>query len=145
LRQGGELRGCIGSVEARRSLLEDVMASARAAAFDDPRFPPLSADELESIRIEVSLLSALDPLPARSEAEALAQIMPHVDGIVLEWGRHRGTFLPQVWDTLPDARDFLAQLKIKTRLPHNSWSDEIRLCRYQVAKWSEPETGRKAP
>ena len=76
LRRGGALRGCIGSIEARRSLLEDVRACARAAAFDDPRFSPLSAGELANTSIEVSLLSPLEPLPARSEAEALAQIAP---------------------------------------------------------------------
>ncbi|MCI4679171.1 AmmeMemoRadiSam system protein A [Rhodoblastus acidophilus] len=144
LMQDGDLRGCIGSIEAYRPLLEDVTANARASAFRDPRFPPLGADELDSTRIEVSLLSAREPLPARSEAEALERIRPHVDGIVLEWGRHRGTFLPQVWEALPDGRDFLGHLKLKARLPKDFWSDEIRLYRYQVAKWSEPEAGRTA-
>lgn len=139
LRQGGKLRGCVGSVEAYRSLLEDVTANARASAFRDQRFSPLSASELGHTRIEVSLLSARELLPARSEAEALTQIRPHVDGLTLEWGRHRGTFLPQVWEALPDPRDFLAKLKLKAGLPTEFWSDEIRLDRYQVAKWSEPE------
>ena len=144
LTRGGGLRGCIGGIEARRSLLETVTAFARAAAFNDPRFPPLGANELESTRIEVSLLSALESLPALREVEAMRQIRPHVDGLVLEWGRHRGTFLPQVWDALPNARDFLCQLKLKIGLPHDFWSDEIRLYRYQVTKWKEPEIGQMA-
>ena len=136
---GQKLRGCVGGIKARRPLLDEVTAVARAAAFDDPRFPPLSANELKSTRIEVSLLSALEPLPVRSEDEVLDQIRPHVDGLALEWGRHRGTFLPQVWAALPDTRDFLCQLKLKAGLPHDFWSDEIRLYRYQAAKWHEPE------
>ena len=139
LMRHGELRGCIGSIVARRSLLEDVKANARAAAFRDPRFAPLEPGELETTRIEVSVLSALEPLSARSEADALAHIRPHIDGVVLEWGPRHGTFLPQVWDALPKPRDFLQQLKLKAGLPPDFWSDEIRLFRYQVVKWCEPE------
>jgi AmmeMemoRadiSam system protein A len=142
LSQDGNLRGCIGSLEAHRSLLDDVKGNARAAAFRDPRFQPLGADELESTRIEVSLLSPMEPILVRSQADALAQVKPHVDGLLLEWRRHRGTFLPQVWDSLPDARDFLAQLKLKAGLPQDFWSDEVRLYRYHVTKWSEPRTGQ---
>jgi AmmeMemoRadiSam system protein A len=137
-----KLRGCVGGIEARRPLLDEVTAVARAAAFADPRFPPLSANELESTRIEVSLLSSLEPLPVRSEGEVLGQIRPHFDGLVLEWGRHRGTFLPQVWAALPDTRDFLCQLKLKAGLPRDFWSNEIRLYRYQATKWREPELPR---
>jgi len=115
---------------------------ARSAAFDDPRFPPLDASELESTCISVSLLSALEPLPAGSEEEALRRIKPDVDGLLLECGRHRSTFLPQVWEEVPDARDFLGHLKLKAGLPDDFWSDQIRLYRYQVAKWSEPEIGQ---
>jgi AmmeMemoRadiSam system protein A len=142
LKQYGELRGCIGNIEARHSLLEAVMVAARGAAFKDPRFPPLSASELAITRIEVSLLSALEPMAAISEAEALSNIRPHVDGLLLESGRHHGVFLPQVWDSAPDARDFLGLLKLKAGLPPDFWSNEIRLYRFQVAKCSEPETGR---
>jgi AmmeMemoRadiSam system protein B/AmmeMemoRadiSam system protein A len=141
LTQGGQLRGCIGDIEARRPLLESVTANARAAAFDDPRFRPLAASELANTRIEVSLLSPLESLPARSEAEALGRIRPRVDGLVLTCGRHRGTFLPQVWESLPDPRDFLRQLKLKAGLPADFWSDDVRLDRYHVSKWSEPEIG----
>ncbi len=140
LKQEGELRGCVGNIEARHPLLEAVTAAARAAAFEDPRFPPLSAGELTSIRIEVSLLSALEPMAALSEAEALRQIRPHVDGLVLESGRHRGVFLPQVWSSAPNTQDFLGLLKLKAGLPIDFWSNEIRLYRFQVANCSEPET-----
>ncbi len=137
LTQEGELRGCIGSIEACRPLFEDVTENARAAAFHDPRFSPLAETELERTRIEVSLLSPLQFLSARSETEALSQIRPHIDGLVLECARHRATFLPQVWDALPDGQDFLSRLKMKAGLPADFWSDGIRLGRYQVAKWSE--------
>ncbi len=141
LTENGRLRGCIGSLAPRRPLGDDVAANARAAAFDDPRFPPLSRDELDRIRIEVSVLSPLTPLPVASEAEALARIRPHVDGLVLEWGRHRGTFLPQVWEDLPLPHDFLTHLKLKAGLPSDFWDDDVRLSRYHVEKWSEPARG----
>ena len=139
---GGQLRGCIGSLEPRRSLLEDVRANAAAAAFRDPRFPPLTAEEFDATRIEVSLLSPLEPMPVTGQADALRQLVPGVDGVVLEWRRHRGTFLPQVWQELPDPRDFLAQLKRKAGLDPDFWADDIRLSRYHVTKWSEPGAGR---
>lgn len=145
LTEGGRLRGCIGSLTPRRALGDDVAANARAAAFDDPRFPPLSRAEFDRIRVEVSVLSPLEPLPGVSEADALAKIRPGVDGLVLEWGRHRGTFLPQVWDELPDPRDFLTHLKRKAGLPPDFWADDLRLSRYHVEKWSEPEPGPTAP
>jgi AmmeMemoRadiSam system protein A len=144
LTQGGELRGCIGSLEARRPLLEDVAANARAAAFHDPRFRPLDADELGRTRVEVSLLSPLEPFPARSEDEALTQVRPHVDGLVLDWRGQSATFLPQVWDDLPNPRDFFAHLKLKAGLAPDFWADDLRLFRYHVTKWSEPETGPTA-
>ncbi len=139
LKRDGELRGCVGNIEACHSLLETVVVTARAAAFEDPRFPPLTAGELPNTRIEVSLLSALEPMAALSEAEALRQIRPHLDGLVLESGRHRGVFLPQVWSSAPNAQDFLGLLKLKAGLPADFWSNEIRLYRFQVAKCSEPE------
>ncbi len=144
LKQREQLRGCIGSLEAHRPLVDDVAANARAAAFRDPRFPPLSAIEFERTRIEISLLSPLEPVPARSETEALNRIRPQVDGLVLNWRRHRGTFLPQVWEDLPDPRDFLAHLKGKAGLPHDFWAEDLLLFRYHVVKWSEPRTGPSA-
>lgn len=137
LRQDGALRGCIGSLEARRPLLQDVMSNAVASALRDPRFPPLTADELARTRVEVSLLSPVEPLTFSDEEDALRQLRPGVDGVVLEYRGHRGTFLPQVWSELPDPRRFLQQLKRKAGLPEDFWSPEIRLARYTVEKWKE--------
>jgi len=134
------LRGCIGSVRARRPLADDVRANARAAALGDPRFPPLTAAELPATRIEVSLLAPPMPLPAATEEEALAGLRPGVDGLILDGGGDaHATFLPQVWEHLPSPREFLAQLKHKAGLPRDFWSPALRLQRYTVTKWAEPD------
>lgn len=134
---GGELRGCIGSLEPSRPLLQDLRQNALAAAFRDPRFPPLGSGELELIRVEVSLLSPLEPLSFRDEADAVAQLRPGIDGVLLEYGHHRGTFLPQVWKELPGPREFVAHLKRKAGLPATFWDDSLRLYRYTVEKFRE--------
>lgn len=139
LRQGDELRGCIGTLEAHRSLLADIKANAKAAAFADPRFMPLSVDEFEHVDIEVSLLSALQPLQFRSEADALAQLRPGVDGVVFECGNLRSTFLPKVWEHFPSAAEFMVQLKRKCGLPAHFWADDVRLFRYSVSKFAEQD------
>jgi AmmeMemoRadiSam system protein A len=143
LRLRGDLRGCVGSIRAYRPLGEDVHANARAAAFGDSRFLPLPAAELSVVTLEVSLLSAPEPLPARREEEALAVLRPGVDGLILELDEHRATFLPQVWEQLPDRREFLAHLKRKAGLAPAFWSVDVRLWRYTVAKWEEPEEMRR--
>lgn len=135
----GELRGCVGSLEARRPLLIDIEANARAAALSDPRFEPLSASEFEKIEIEISLLSSLQSLQFAEEADALFQIRPGVDGIVFEYGSYRSTFLPQVWEQLPTPREFLAHLKVKARLPANFWASDVKLYRYTVTKYKESD------
>jgi len=134
----GKLRGCIGSLQAKRPLLVDVKTNARAAAFQDPRFRPLAAEEFGRTRIEVSLLSALLPIDFADEDEALAALRPNEDGVVLAWGEKRGTFLPQVWETIPQPRNFLAELKRKAGLAADFWADDLKLYRYTVEKWSEP-------
>jgi AmmeMemoRadiSam system protein B/AmmeMemoRadiSam system protein A len=139
LTRHGKLRGCIGSLRAHRKLLEDVRANAKAAAFLDPRFEPLTATEFKSTLVEISLLSAAEPIAFAGEAEAIAQLRPNVDGIILEVGQHRGTFLPQVWEQMPDPREFLAHLKRKAGLAPDFWADDIRLSRYTVSKWKEAE------
>ena len=139
LTQRGQLRGCIGSLEAHRSLLADVRANAVAAALHDPRFPPLTLPELASINIEVSLLSPLQAMSFGNEADALAQLRPNVDGVVFEFERYRSTFLPQVWEQLPDAQGFMAHLKQKAGLSPQFWSPGIRLQRYTVSKFKETE------
>ncbi|WP_153116792.1 AmmeMemoRadiSam system protein A [Rhodocyclus tenuis] len=133
----GRLRGCIGSLEAWRPLIDDVRANALAAAFRDSRFAPLTAAELAAIRVEVSLLGASTPLDFRNEAEALAQLRPGQDGVILSCDGRRATFLPQVWDELPDPPEFLAQLKRKAGLPAAYWNERIALSRYAVQKWQE--------
>ncbi len=138
LTQSGQLRGCIGSLMARRSLLADVQANALAAAFQDPRFAPLTQAELAQTQVEVSVLSPMADMAFTSEADALAQMRPHVDGIVFDSGNgHRATFLPQVWEQLPQAATFMTHLKRKAGLPLDYWSPSVRLQRYTVAKWSE--------
>ena len=140
LTQRGELRGCIGTLEARRSLLADVKANAVAAALHDTRFTPLSLPELPRTRVEVSLLSSMQPMLFADEADALAQLQPGVDGVVFEHGHHRSTFLPQVWEQLPRAANFMAHLKQKAGLPPDFWAKEVRLQRYAVRKWTEGES-----
>lgn len=137
LRLHERLRGCIGTLRAHRPLLDDVKANALDAAFRDPRFKPLSAEELELIRVEVSLLSPLEPLSFVHERDALSQLRPHMDGIVFEYGHHHSTFLPQVWEDLPETDDFMAHLKRKAGLPPDFWDVEVKLARYTVSKWCE--------
>lgn len=138
LTQAGELRGCIGTLEAHRPLGEDVARNAVAAAFRDPRFPPLTVGEYATTRVEVSLLTAPVPLPVRSEADLLARLVPGVDGLVFSWHGHRATFLPQVWDALPEPAAFIGQLKRKAGLAAGFWADDVRIERYTVAKFREP-------
>lgn len=142
LTQHGQLRGCIGSLEARRSLLADVKANAVAAALHDTRFAPLSLAELAHTDLEVSVLSPMQAMHFQSEADALAQLRPGVDGVVFEFGSYRSTFLPQVWAQLPDARDFMAHLKRKAGLPADFWAAGVCLQRYTVQPWHEPRTTR---
>lgn len=137
LKVDGELRGCIGSLHAQRPLVEDVRVQARAAAFEDPRFPPLGRHEYARLRVEVSVLSPAEPLPARSEQQALLQLRPGIDGLILEAAGRRATFLPQVWEQLPTPAQFLRALKRKAGLPADAWSDDIRLLRYTVEKHVE--------
>ena len=132
----GTLRGCIGSLKATRPLGQDLRQNARAAAFSDPRFPPVVFEELESLRFEVSLLSDLIPMEVGGEEETLCQLHPGM-GLVLETGYHRGTFLPQVWEQLPSPREFLKQLKLKAGLPGDYWDASLRLLSYSVEKWKE--------
>ncbi|MBS4099047.1 MAG: AmmeMemoRadiSam system protein A [Sulfuricella sp.] len=137
LTQHGNLRGCIGSLEAHRPLLEDVKANALAAAFRDPRFPPLTVEEFPATHVEISLLSPLQAIGCCDESDACAQLRPFEDGVVLEYGWRRGTFLPQVWEQLPGRAEFMAHLKGKAGLPADFWADDIKLYRYTVSKWKE--------
>lgn len=139
------LRGCIGSLEAYRSLRQDVEANARAAAFRDPRFPPLAAPELLDLQIEVSVLSAPQPVLFASRADLVTRLRPGIDGVILEYGGRRGTYLPQVWEQLPDPSDFLASLVRKAGLPQGFWSDDVKIWRYGVTAYPQPRAATPYP
>jgi AmmeMemoRadiSam system protein A len=140
LTQRGELRGCIGTLEPYRPLGADVRANAVAAAFHDPRFYPLSVVEFATIAVEVSLLSRHEPVRVADEAALRAALRPGIDGVVIEYGHHRATFLPQVWDALPAPNEFLAALKRKAGLPADFWHAALAVSRYTVTKFKEGET-----
>lgn len=132
LNLNGELRGCIGSLQAHRPLAEDVVENAFNAAFKDPRFPPVTTRELAQLEIHISVLSPTEPVTCSSEDDLLRQLRPGIDGLVLTSGHHRGTFLPQVWESLPDPAEFLSHLKRKAGLPAFFWSPSIKVERYTV-------------
>ncbi|HEX4780107.1 MAG TPA: AmmeMemoRadiSam system protein A [Usitatibacter sp.] len=130
----GELRGCIGTIDPHRSLGDDVWHNAIAAAYRDPRFPPLDAREIGSTSVEVSVLTPRVPFAVGSEAEAVDRLAPGADGLVLEYLQHRATFLPQVWENISDPLDFLCELRRKAGLPARFWHPDVKLSRYGVEK-----------
>jgi AmmeMemoRadiSam system protein B/AmmeMemoRadiSam system protein A len=138
LHRAGKLCGCIGSLSAQRGLGEDVAANAVAAAQRDPRFPPLTAADWPGCELEVSVLSRAKPLRFADAAEMLSQLRPGEDGVILEHEGKRATFLPQVWDTIPDKRAFLAALLEKAGLPGDTRLARCKLWRYRVIKWTQP-------
>jgi hypothetical protein len=139
----GELRGCVGQLQARRPLGEDVRHNALGAAFGDSRFPPLTRTEWPGLHIEVSVLSPLQAMPTVLDFnEAAAMLQPGVDGVVLAAQGRQGTFLPQVWAQLPDRRDFLAALLRKAGLPPGAWAADTQLWRYRVTQFEEPRHER---
>lgn len=125
-----QLRGCIGTLEAHRPLVMDIAHNAYAAAFTDPRFPPLNEAEFPQLELHISILTPSEPVEFSSEADLLEQIRPGTDGLILEAEGHRGTFLPSVWESLPDKHAFLQHLKNKAGLPQEYWSDQVRVWRY---------------
>ena len=137
LTKDGQLRGCIGSLEAARPLAMDVAENALGAAFRDPRFPRLAADEWPRCQVEVSLLSAPKRVEFADEADLLAQLQPGIDGVILEADGRRATFLPQVWESLPDKRVFIAELVKKAGLPADTRLGRCRVSRYRVEKFHE--------
>lgn len=126
----GALRGCIGVLEAIRPLVMDVAHNAFAAAFEDPRFPPLSRAELPHLEIHISILTPPQAMQFSSEADLLGQIRPGIDGLILEDRGRRGTFLPSVWEQLPNPAEFLEHLRHKAGLPARYWSDTLAVSRY---------------
>lgn len=137
LTKRGRLRGCIGRLEAARPLLEDAVANTIAAALDDPRFPPVRPEEVDEIEIEIAVLSPPEPLDVSSRAELEAALRPRVDGLIIEDGRHRATFLPKVWEQLPERQVFIDELLMKAGLPPGHWSPNTRAFRYTVTEYPE--------
>lgn len=125
-----KLRGCIGSLEPRTSLAEDVSFNAYAAAFRDTRFQPLQADELDTLSLDISVLSRPELLDFDSESSLLGVVRPGIDGLILQEDDFRSTFLPSVWESLPDPAQFLGHLKLKAGLATDYWSASIRVWRY---------------
>ena len=130
------LRGCIGSLEPCTSLVRSVAENAYAAAFRDPRFPALTLPELAGLTIHLSVLGPLQEVACDSEADLLGQMQPGIDGWVIQDGQFRGTFLPSVWESLPDERLFLEHLKMKAGLGADYWSDTIAVWRYSTESFS---------
>ncbi|MGH8280470.1 MAG: AmmeMemoRadiSam system protein A [Gammaproteobacteria bacterium] len=140
LRCRGELCGCIGTLEIERPLLQDVMHNARAAAFHDPRFPPLDGAALDHLEIEISVLSAIRPLVVGDRTALLRALRPGTDGVVLEEAGQRATFLPSVWSTLPEPAAFMDALLEKAGLPAGHWSARLRIFHYQTDSFHEDRT-----
>lgn len=138
LNQRGRLRGCIGSLEAQRPLVLDVRKNAVDAALHDPRFPPVQPHEVEGLDIEISVLSAPEALDYETSDELVAKLCPGVDGVVIERGWHRATFLPQVWEKLPDPHEFLQRLCLKAGLAPDVYrSSELDVYIYRVEEFEE--------
>lgn len=138
LNKHGQLRGCIGSLEARQPLVFDVRDNAIGAAFRDPRFPPVSAGELTDLHVEISVLSKPEPLSYNGPDDLIAKLRPGVDGVVIEQGWNRATFLPQVWEKLPDPHEFLQHLCLKAYLPTDAYRRPgLDVYTYQVEKFEE--------
>jgi uncharacterized protein len=136
----GDLRGCIGALEAYQPLAADVREHAIAAALNDPRFLPVNQTELNRIHIEVSRLTAPRELDYATSADLLAKLRPHVDGVILKHGVRRATFLPQVWEKIPDPADFLTQLCYKMGTHGNAWrNSKLQVFIYHVEEFHEPQ------
>lgn len=130
LHRNGQLRGCIGHLEATQALVVDVAENAYAAAFADPRFPPLTRSEFNELAYHISILHPAQALQFTSEADVLRQLQPGIDGLILKDGQHRATFLPTVWSSLPDPGDFLRHLKHKAGFAPDYWSPTLQIARY---------------
>lgn len=137
LRLAGELRGCCGTLEASRPLAIDVTHSAFQAAFRDLRFNPVVKEELDAIALEVSVLSPLQSMSVADEADLLDQLSPGIDGLVIVAAGRRATFLPKVWETLPEPRQFLDALRVKCGLADDSWSEQFEFLRYRTTTYTD--------
>ncbi len=137
-RYTGQLRGCIGSILPVQPLYKDVIRNAIAAATQDPRFPPVTYEELPDIRVKVSVLSFPEPLPYKDPQDLLNKIEPFKDGLILKYGNNQGTFLPDVWEELPDKVQFMSHLCLKAGLPQDCWLTlPVEIYRYRTKVFSE--------
>ena len=137
LQKKGVLRGCIGSTQAHRTLLNDIICNAFASAFRDTRFPPVTENELPEIKIEISILTPQQRMNIADERDLLKQLRPGIDGLSIRNSQYTATFLPQVWKQLPNPRQFLAHLKNKAGMPPGTWPDDMECFRYQCMKFEE--------
>lgn len=135
----GELRGCIGSLEARQPLVTDIVHNAHAAAFSDPRFAPLSESEFTEIDLHISILTPATPMSFTSEQDLIRQLNPTIDGLILQDGISKGTFLPSVWESLPEPEQFFMHLKRKAGLPVDYWSESLQVYRYTTDSFGETD------
>lgn len=135
LNKNNQLRGCIGTLEARQPLIDDIAQNAFSAAFRDPRFPSLTSNEFDLLDIHISVLSPPEPMNIHSETDLLARVTPGKDGLIFESDNHRGTFLPSVWTQLPVAVDFIRQLKIKAGLAPEGWPQDMQVSRYYTEEF----------
>jgi AmmeMemoRadiSam system protein A len=139
LMENGEVRGCVGTLDARLTLRADVRRNALGAAFRDSRFEPVSRAEFALISVEVSLLTESEALLYADANDLFGRLRPGIDGVTVECGPLRATFLPQVWERLPEPEAFLAHLKMKAGIPRDLWGPGLEVFRYQVTKWKESE------
>ena len=135
LESNRRLRGCVGSLQATRPLAEDVAHNAHGAAFTDPRFPPIQEDDLEGLSIKISVLSPPVPMQVESQADLVAQLRPGVDGLILQDGEKRATFLPSVWSGIPEPERFVGQLARKADWPAGHWAETVRAWRYTTEEF----------
>ncbi len=138
LKKGGQLRGCVGSLNGSEALVEGIRHQAENAALYDTRFSKVQSNELEEIELEISILTEPQPLEFTNPEDLEAKLRPNIDGVILSYGRHQSTFLPQVWDQLPKTEDFLGHLSIKAGLPREGWkNDGVLVAIYQVQHYEE--------
>ncbi len=137
LTRDGALRGCVGSLEARAPLVQAVATAAHNAAYRDRRFAALAGEEIVTLEIEISLLSEMMPMTVNNRAELLEQLMPGDDGLLIEDRGMRATFLPKVWEKIPQAEEFVSQLMRKAGLPAGYWSSSICCSRYHCLTFAE--------
>jgi AmmeMemoRadiSam system protein A len=137
LERGNRLLGCVGALEPQAPLAIDVAEHARAAAFDDPRVPPITVEDFENMSVKVSVLSPPSPLPVRTVAELRSALRVGIDGIAIEDGKRRATFLPSVWPKIRDVDDFLAALWLKAGLRPGTWPDGLRVSRYTTVEYAD--------